>query len=91
LSFIRRARDCGMPIEKVRALLAASALPANICASAKPVIASQLAEVRRKRAELAKLEKSLAAMVRRCEAQCDTTSSCCTIFEDIEASGTGAA
>lgn len=89
LTFIRRARDFGMPIEQVRELLAASDLPTNACAPAKSIVAERLAEVREKRAELAKLETSLQAMFARCVSECDEQTACCTIFEDISRSSLG--
>lgn len=84
LRFIRRARDFGMSLEQVRELLGATVEPSGACEPAKSVVAERLADIVRKRAELADLEASLTAMLARCTAQCQATTDCCTIYDDID-------
>jgi len=84
LQFIRRARDFGMSIEQIRRLLEASVENSTACTAARNIVRQQLAEIRAKRRELAKLEASLQTMAARCDETCGTGSQeFCTIFDDI--------
>ena len=83
LVFIRRCRDFGFSIEKVRELLAASA-PGTACAEARDIAAAQLRVVRGKLLELQLLERTLAGFVANCSSTCaDGTVEDCTLFDDI--------
>lgn len=66
LSFIRRARDLGFPLDTVRALLGLSAPGDATCAEVEGLAAGHLAEVRAKIEDLARLEDVLADLVARC-------------------------
>ncbi len=91
LSFIRRARDFGLPIEQVRELLAASRGDGNGCEPASAVIQAHLKDIRARRAELRLLETELQSMLTRCNETCGADKdddaddvAACSIFEDIK-------
>lgn len=66
LGFIRRARDLGFTPEEVRGILTLGG-PMNACCDEVREIASRhLETVRRKMADLARLEKLLASTIDRC-------------------------
>ena len=67
LSFIRRSRALGFPLEEVRTLLDAVDSGAYSCAEVRALTLRQLADVRHKIAELGKLEKALKQMARECD------------------------
>lgn len=66
LTFIRRARELGFRIEQIRALLALAEPSRASCAEVKEVTRAHLSEVRTKLADLARLERILAATVAKC-------------------------
>jgi DNA-binding transcriptional MerR regulator len=85
LVFIRRCRDFGFPIQKVRELLAASSAETP-CKEARDIAAVQLRTVRNKLVELQALERALAGFVLNCDANCASgTVQDCTLFDDISA------
>jgi MerR family mercuric resistance operon transcriptional regulator len=67
LSFIRRSRALGFPLEEVRTLMDAVDSGAYSCAEVRALTLRQLADVRHKIAELRKLEKALKQMARECD------------------------
>lgn len=84
LQFIRRARDFGMSIEQIRELLVPEADGPGGCIKAREIVQQRIDEVKGMRLELARLEASLDAMARRCDATCGPSPTLpCTIFEDI--------
>lgn len=86
LQFVRRARNFGMSVDQIRKLLEASVEDSAACAAARDIVRQQLAEVRAKRRDLAKLETSLQMMAKRCDETCGAGSNHpCTIFDDIGA------
>lgn len=85
LSFVRRAREFGMTIEHVKKLLALDTNSDADCAPAKDIIGRHLAEVRVKRDELSRLERSLGAMLERCERGCCGPTEPCSVLTDIQA------
>jgi len=87
LSFIRRARDLGFPLDAVRALLALSAPGEASCAEVEGLAAGHLAEVRAKLEDLARLEAVLAELVARCQGG---TVPACPIIEALYTEGPGA-
>ena len=90
LIFIRRCRDFGFPIEKIRDLLSASA-DGRPCAEVKDIAAAHLGIVRSKLLELQALERALAGLVQRCSDTCaDGLTQDCTLFDDIAAAPTQA-
>ena len=66
LSFVRRARDLGFPIEQVRALLELSDRRDQPCEAVDIIARGHLAEGDRKLADLAALRRELAALIDRC-------------------------
>lgn len=84
LQFVRRARDFGMSVERIRQLLEVSVDDSTACSAAREVVRQQLVEIREKRRDLAKLEASLQMMAERCDETCGAGSDHpCTIFDDI--------
>jgi Cu(I)-responsive transcriptional regulator len=67
LSFIRRARDLGFPIEQVRALLDLSDDRTRDCATVDRIATEHLREVDRKLADLTALRRELAALISSCQ------------------------
>ena len=74
LSFIRRARDLGFPLDQVRALLALSDERHRDCATVDALARDHLAEVERKIADLEALHRELTVLLASCRggtvAQC---------------------
>ena len=69
LTFVRRARELGFTLDKVRALLALSAESDTVsCADVREFAADHLADIRAKIAALHAMERVLSDAVRRCEA-----------------------
>jgi Cu(I)-responsive transcriptional regulator len=67
LSFIRRARDLGFSLDKVRELLALASQDQSDCASVDAIASAHLAEVERKLADLAALRRELSAVISSCK------------------------
>jgi len=67
LSFIRRARDLGFPIERVRALLDLSDDRGRDCATIDRIATDHLREVDRKIADLSALRRELSTLITSCE------------------------
>jgi MerR family transcriptional regulator, copper efflux regulator len=70
LTFIRRCREFGFPIDQVRRLVELAASPERDCVEARDVAQLRLDEVRSKLEELRVLERSLVDFVATCESQC---------------------
>lgn len=70
LTFIRRCRGLGFPIDQVRVLVSLVQNREQACAQARDVAAAHLTEVRRKLHELQALERSIAGFVETCERSC---------------------
>ncbi|QIG78564.1 MerR family transcriptional regulator [Stakelama tenebrarum] len=66
LSFIRRARDLGFPLDQVRALLSLSDDRTRDCATVDALARDHLAEVERKIADLTALRRELAEVIGSC-------------------------
>ncbi len=66
LRFIKRSRELGFSLEKVRSLLSLSNNANMTCKSVKAIAEVHLEEVRRNIADLRAMEKSLAEMVEPC-------------------------
>jgi DNA-binding transcriptional MerR regulator len=88
MTFIRRCRDFGFPIEQVRTLVALTERPDRDCVEARDVAQQHLDIVREKLRELRALEKSLRNLVTACDAQCAGGSAAdCVILEDLSRIG----
>ena len=68
LTFIKHARDLGLPIDSIRELLDLSAHPEQPCAQADRIAREHLAEVRTRIAQLKKLEAELERIATGCQA-----------------------
>jgi MerR family mercuric resistance operon transcriptional regulator len=66
LSFIRRARELGFSIEDIRALLALAEPGRGSCSQVRKIANAHLLDVRRKLADLARLETILSDASARC-------------------------
>lgn len=67
LSFIRHARDLGLPMSAVRALLDLGAHPEAPCADVDQIARGQLASIRERIAQLQRLEAELARIAASCD------------------------
>ncbi len=74
LSFIRRARDLGFPLDDVRELLSLSDRRDRSCAAVDVIARQHLAEVERKIADLTMLRDELAGIIGQCRQ--DTIADC---------------
>jgi DNA-binding transcriptional MerR regulator len=84
LTFVRRCRDFGLPIEQVRSLLALAQDRERSCLDARDLVRGHLAEVRSKLKELKKLDRSIAAFVADCESLCGGgPGTDCTVLHDL--------
>jgi MerR family mercuric resistance operon transcriptional regulator len=68
LAFIRRARELGFTLDEVRTLLALAAGGAESCLEARTLAMAHLGDVRARIADLKRMERTLAAHVRTCDA-----------------------
>jgi Cu(I)-responsive transcriptional regulator len=66
LSFIRRARDLGFPLEQIRALLDLAGDLDRSCAAVDGIAREHLAAVDRKIADLTALRRELDALITQC-------------------------
>jgi DNA-binding transcriptional MerR regulator len=84
LTFIRRCREFGFPIEQVRNLVSLLQDSTRSCTEARMVAHAHLDAVREKLAELRALESSIAAFVRDCDTECaGGPGPSCVILEDL--------
>ena len=67
LSFIRRARDLGFSLDKVRELLDLSGQQQRDCATVDVLASEHLAEIDRKVADLNALRQELSALITSCQ------------------------
>jgi len=66
LSFVRRSRELGFSLEEVRGLLHLVDGGHYTCAEVKAITLDHLADIRRKIADLRRLEQTLASVAGRC-------------------------
>jgi DNA-binding transcriptional MerR regulator len=86
LTFIRRCRDLGFPIEQVRGLVALLEDGDRSCSEVRDLAQMRLDTVRARLQEMRQLEASLVSFVDSCNASCCTGSTRdCTIIEDWSA------
>lgn len=84
LTFIRRCREFGFPIEQVRTLVSLMHDPARSCTEARDLAQQHLEAVRTKLVELKALELSIAGFVQTCDVSCvGGPGPDCSILEDL--------
>lgn len=84
LTFIRRCRDFGFPIDKVRLLVSLVQNRERSCMEARDLAFAHLTEIREKLAELRELEGSVAAFVDSCDQSCAGGSGAeCVMLEEL--------
>jgi DNA-binding transcriptional MerR regulator len=84
LTFIRRCRDFGFPIEQVRTLASLMQDRDRSCMEARDIAQEHLSAVRAKLIELKALERSIAGFVETCDASCaGGPGPDCVILEDL--------
>jgi MerR family transcriptional regulator, mercuric resistance operon regulatory protein len=82
LAFVRRARELGFSIDDIRALLKLATPGKQSCAEVQSIASAHLTNVQIKLADLARLEKILAATVDQCGG---AARAACPILEMLEA------
>jgi len=88
LVFIRRAREFGMGIPEVRALLTASLAPASAGAETCPLVEAKILTLRAKRAELEALDATLSAILAACDEGCRPgEDAACAIYDGFRVPG----
>ena len=84
LTFIRRCREFGFPIDQVRSLVGVVEDGTRSCAEVRDLTRDHLDTVRAKLAELRALEDSLAQLVEDCDRACaGGPGPDCVILEDL--------
>jgi DNA-binding transcriptional MerR regulator len=90
LTFIKRCRDFGFPIEQVRDLAGLFEDGDRACAEVRDLAQAHLDQVRAKLAEMRQLEISLAAFVGSCDTACiGGRTRDCVIMDDMASAGCG--
>lgn len=90
LSFIKRCRDFGFPIDQVRELARLFEDGDRACIDVRNLAQTRLDTVRAKLEEMRQLEASLASFVESCdEACCQGATRDCAIIEDLAAVESG--
>lgn len=70
LTFVRRCRDLGFPIDQVRTLLTLTQDTEGFCIQARDMAAAHLVSVRAKLEELHALERSIVGLIDAADAVC---------------------
>ena len=84
LTFVRRCREFGFPIEQVRSLVALLDDRKRSCMEARDLASEHLAAVRAKLQDLRALERSIASFVASCDSACaGGPGPDCVILEDL--------
>ncbi len=90
LTFIRRCRDFGFPIDQVRELVSVIEDADRSCTEVRDLAQVQLASVQARMAELRELEASLTEFVVDCEARClGGPGPECVVVEELATPGKG--
>jgi len=82
LAFVRRARELGFSIDDIRALLRLATPGKQSCAEVQSIASAHLTNVQTKLADLARLEKILAATIDQCGGD---ASPGCPVLEMLDA------
>jgi MerR family transcriptional regulator, copper efflux regulator len=82
LAFIRRAQGLGFKLSEIRSLLNLRGSSLHPCAPVRRRLQAKLADVRRKRADLQKLEHELRVALRSCERELRKRSPHCPMLRD---------
>lgn len=80
LGFIRHARDLGLSLDAVRALVALDGSPDHPCADAHEIAAAHLEDIRARIARLTRLEAELSRIAAM---QDDGDAGCCRVLEAL--------
>jgi DNA-binding transcriptional MerR regulator len=92
LTFIRRCREFGFPIDKVRLLVSLVQSSDRSCMEARELAFAHLSEVRQKLHELQALERSIAAFVESCDrSRADGAAADCVMLEELSKAACSAA
>jgi DNA-binding transcriptional MerR regulator len=84
LTFIRRCRDFGFPIDQVRWLVALLDDPTRSCMEARDLAREHLAAVQARLHDLRALERSIASFVASCDTSCvGGPAPDCVVLEDL--------
>jgi DNA-binding transcriptional MerR regulator len=84
LTFIRRCRDLGLPIQWVKSLVALAHDGEHTCMDARDMAQEHLTVMRSKLKELKRLERSIARFVASCDRACaGGPGSECTILDSL--------
>lgn len=85
LTLIRQCRDFGFSVDETRELVSLSTSQDRDCVEARSIAQLRLDAVRTRRAELQRLERSLAAFVQACSDTCaGGPAPDCSILKDIQ-------
>ena len=79
LRFVRRARELGFPLERVKALLRLADTSAAPCSQARGLAEIHLREVQEKLADLRRMERALTGIV----GQCGAAGTGCALIETL--------
>jgi MerR family transcriptional regulator, mercuric resistance operon regulatory protein len=82
LAFIRRVQGLGFKLSEIRSLLNLRGSSLHPCAPVRRRLQGKLADVRRKRVDLQKLERELRAALRSCEKELRKRSPHCPVLRD---------
>lgn len=89
LTFIRRCREFGFPIDKVRLLVSLVQNRDRSCMEARDLAFGHLTEVRQKLQELQELERSIATFVESCDRSCaGGVGADCVMLEELSEGNT---
>ena len=89
LTFIKRCRDFGFPIEQVRGLVGLFEDGGRACVEVRDLAQEHLGQVRAKMLEMRELEASLAVFVDNCNSACNGgLTRDCVIFDQITSTDT---
>jgi DNA-binding transcriptional MerR regulator len=82
LAFVRRVQGLGFKLSEIRSLLNLRGSSLHPCAPVRRRLQAKLADVRRKRVDLQKLEHELRVALRSCERELRKRSPHCPILRD---------